>query len=86
MGLMQTFGGTTDTLTDVRFDVDIELTSNLTLVLVFELIESALETKGLIFSSNDKICSHLTRDPSQADRFFIKRLLWSSLVKLSSFF
>ena len=42
MGLMQTFVETTDTLADVKFEVDIE--SNLTLVLVFELIESVLET------------------------------------------
>ena len=46
MGLMQTFVGTTVTLADVRFDVDIELTSNLTLVFLFELIESALETNS----------------------------------------
>ena len=38
MGLMQTFIDTTDTLADVKFEVDIEL--KLTLVLVFELIKS----------------------------------------------
>ena len=44
MGLMQTFVETTDTLADVKFQVDIE--SNLNLVLVFELIESVLETNS----------------------------------------